>query len=415
MTPQLLVDLLRTSLSALSRSRMRTFLSVLGIVIGVAAVIAMTSVGAGASQEVQARLQSLGTNLLIVTPGSASFASMFRGSAVSQSTLTYGDAQALADKTLAPDVKAVAPVITKGSVLRYAGTAWNAQVQGTTPSLLTIRNLTVAQGRFLDARDVASSAPVIVLGPEVVQALFPPGVDPVGQFVSVDQVPFQVIGVLAPVGAQGPASQDNICYVPITTAFVTLFPADVGENLPQILLSATSARTLDLAAGEVTAVLMARHHLTFPEQPDFTVTSQTSLLATAQSIASTIGLLLAASAAISLLVGGIGIMNIMTVSVTERTREIGIRMAVGAPPSAILVQFFLEAVLISLAGGLAGVLLGAGAAFLLPHVVHGLPTALHPGAVLLAVAVSLAIGVAFGYYPARRAAALDPVDALAYE
>jgi putative ABC transport system permease protein len=407
------VETFRTGLEAVRAHRLRSGLTVLGITIGIAAVILTVGLGEGAQQQVASQISSLGANLLIVTPGSTTGAGGIRGGFGSASTLTVADATALASSTVAPDIAAVAPTVSRSETLT-AGTAnWTTTVVGTDPSWLSVRARTVSEGRFLTQADLDQHAAVCVLAPTTAQELFG-GRDPVGQTVNVAGVPLTVVGVLTSVGASGSSNQDDQAVVPLTTAATRIFGGTNRNSVGQILLEATSGQTLSAAYQEADDELLALHGITTPASADFTIQSQQSLLTTATSVDRTLTVLLAGIAGISLLVGGIGVMNIMLVSVTERIREIGLRKALGATPRVIRRQFLVEASVLGLVGGVLGVGLGLVGAVALPHLVHD-PIAISGAATAGSIAMAVAIGVVFGVYPASRAARLAPIDALRSE
>ncbi len=404
-------ETVRTAWEALAGRRSRSGLTVLGILIGIAAVILTVGLGEGAQARVGHAIASLGTNLLIVTPGSAT-ASGLRGGLGSASTLTLGDARALQSHLDCPDIAAVAPVVQRSFGLAAGSNTWTAPVLGTTPAYLPIRNRSVVAGAGLTAADVTTGASVAVIGSQVATSLFPSG-RAVGRTIQVGGVPFTVVGVLNTAGATANANQDDLVLVPITTAQQQLIGRSGPQagSLSQILLSARSPQAMGAAYQETQDLLLQLHHIPSPAQADFTVTPQTALLSTASSVSGTLTVLLVGIAAISLLVGGIGVMNIMLVSVTERIREIGVRKALGGTPSDIRRQFLVEASGLGLAGGLGGALLGLAGALVLPQVI-GNPVDISWPAVAGSIVVAVGIGVVFGVYPASRAARLAPIDAL---
>ena len=408
-------ETLRTGLEAVRSHRLRSALTVVGVMIGIAAVILTVGLGQGAQDQVRSAINSLGTNLLTVTPGSTTSSTGIRQGFGTASTLTLADADALASKTVAPDVKAVAPVISASQPLSddVNTSTWTTTVVGTTPAWGQVRNRSVTEGRFIDSQDVADHSAVAVLGSDTTAELFG-GRDPVGQTVNVNGVPMAVIGVLNPVGNTSSttgSNQDDQVIVPITTASQRLFGT---ESLNSILVQATSGSSLSAAYQEADTELLAMHGITTPGQADFTISSQQSLVTTATSVDRTLTVLLGGVAAISLLVGGIGVMNIMLVSVTERVREIGLRKALGARPAVIRRQFLIEASVLGLTGGAVGAALAVIGTRVLPGPI-GYPIALSVPATVLAVVVAMAIGVVFGVYPASRAARLAPIDALRNE
>ncbi len=403
-------ETVRTSADALRSHRLRSGLTVLGVLIGIAAVILTVGLGEGAQARVTASVDALGSNLLVVSPGSSTSSTGVRGGLGSASTLTMADAAALASRTVAPDIAAVAPATQRQEEL-LAGTAnWTTSVVGTTPAWLRVRNRTLLLGRFISSADVASRATVTVLGPITAQNLF--GVaNPVGRSVDIAGVPFTVIGELASAGTSGSTNLDDMAIVPASTAASVVFGAAQSSSVGTIYLEASSPATLSAAYQEATDELLALHHITSPAAADFTIASQQSLLTTATTVRRTLTILLAGIAGISLLVGGIGVMNIMLVSVTERIREIGLRRALGATPMVIRRQFLVEASFLGLLGGLLGASVGIVGALTLPGVI-GDPIVISPVAVGGAIAVAVLIGVVFGVYPAARAAQLAPIDAL---
>jgi putative ABC transport system permease protein len=408
-------ETLRTGLEAVRSHRLRSGLTVLGIMIGIAAVILTVGLGQGAQDQVRSEINSLGTNLLTVSPGSTTSSSGLRGGFGTASTLTPADATALSSRTVAPDIKAVAPVESSSETLTDSANSsnWTTTVNGTTSAWATVRDRTVTQGRFLDDQDVADHAAVAVLGSDTVSELFA-GVDPVGDTVTVNGVPLTVIGVLDTVGDSSSTTgtdQDDQVVVPISTAAQRLFGS---TSLSTILIQSTASGTLSAAYQEADDELLAMHAITTSADADFTIASESSLVSTATSVDKTLTILLGDAAGISLLVGGIGVMNIMLVSVTERVREIGLRKALGATPTLIRRQFLLEASVLGLTGGALGALLAVLGAVLLPGAL-GYPISLSLLASIGAVAVAIAIGIGFGVYPASRAARMAPIDALRSE
>lgn len=399
--------LLTIATQSILKNKMRTMLTMLGIVIGVGAVIVMVAIGNGAQTQIQAQINSLGTNLLVITAGAAQ-------GAVSQGAgtfnrLTVADAEAI--KREATTLAAVSPVIvTRTQVIGGVGN-WRTAVNGVTTDYLTIRNWGVTSGSWFDDNDVEAKRAVALLGSTVAKNLFPDQ-DPVGARIQLGHSPFTILGVLATKGqTSGGSDQDDVILVPYTTAQARLSGISfVG----QILASTTSQADLVAGQSEIAEILRGTHRLAEGAPDDFTIRDQTQIAATASSTTAVMTALLAAMASVSLVVGGIGIMNIMLVSVTERTREIGIRMAVGARGSDVLIQFLVESVVMSILGGLIGLAVGIGAAALLGRLT-GWATATPASAVLLAVGFSAAVGIFFGFYPARKAAALNPIQALRYE
>jgi putative ABC transport system permease protein len=408
-------ETLRSGLSAVRAHRLRSGLTVLGIMIGIAAVILTVGLGQGAQDQVKNAINSLGTNLLTVSPGSSTSSSGIRQGFGSASTLTQGDATALASKTVAPDIKAVAPVQSSSASLTddVNSNTWTTTVAGTTPAWEQVRNRTVAQGRFFTTQDVSGHAAVAVLGSDTASELFS-GVDPVGQTVNVNGVPLTIIGVLNSVGDSSQTTgtnQDDQVVLPITTATQRLFGR---TSLSSVLIEANSGGTLSAAYQEADTELLALHNIATPSDADFSIASEASLVSTSTSVDRTLTILLGGVAGISLLVGGIGVMNIMLVSVTERIREIGLRKALGARPAYIRRQFLLEASILGLGGGALGAGLAVLGTALLPKAI-GYPIALSGLATAGAMVVAIGIGLVFGVYPASRAARLAPIDALRSE
>jgi putative ABC transport system permease protein len=397
-----LLKTIETGLSSLLGHRLRSVLTTLGILFGVAAVIATVGIGQASSDSVTARITSLGTNLLTITAGSTVSSGVF-GGAGSANTLSMSDVQGLQDRQSAPDIAAVAPVSQGRASLVDGSANWSTTVSGSTDAWLVTNTRTMGSGTFFNASDVATRTQVIVLGSTTAANL---GAG-VGDIVLVKQIPFQVIGVLSPAGSQGFGNQDDLAVVPFTTAQDELF----GGGVQRILLSATSASTIGSAYLEANQILLQTHHITDPSQADFTITTQTQVLSTAQAVTQTLTILLASVAAISLLVGGIGVMNIMLVSVTERTSEIGLRKALGATPFDLFRQFVIEAGMLTALGGLLGVATGLAVGYVVPRAANiAVHITLLP--VLVAVGVAVAVGLVFGVYPALRAARLAPIEAL---
>ncbi len=406
-------------------NKARTALTLLGMIIGVASVIVAVGIGNGSTAQVTAQLSALGTNLVQVQPGATNTGGV-RGGAGSGSTLTAADAQAMADDagpgSDLPDVSLVAPEANT-TVQVVAGTQnTSTSADGVTPEYLTARNYQLASGRFITTQDVMAQAQVVALGATVLTTLFPNQPDPVGETITLSGIPFQVIGTMVAKGGGGGRNQDDTIYIPLTTEEFVLPHQSAGQApLSLIDVVATRADTTNAAQAEVETFLRGRHRLTFTQADDFSFFSQTSIQQTASNVSGALTTLLAGVSACSLMVAGIGIMNIMLVTVTERTREIGLRKAVGARKIDILTQFLVEAMLISATGGAIGVGLSFVVAWLLTHLDTGAsgfassPPVITSNSVLLAFGVSLVIGLFFGSYPASRAAALDPIPALRYE
>ncbi len=402
-------ETLRTGLAAIRSHTMRSALTVLGILIGIAAVILTVGLGLGTQKDVSAQISALGSNLLIVTPGSSTTSGGVRGGFGSAPTLTRADADALSSKVAAPDVGAVAPEKSLSASLTAGDANWTTTVTGTTADWPTVRSRTLQHGEFLTADDDASRAAVIVLGSETATELFG-RTQVVGQTVTLSGADFTVVGVLAPQGASGDENLDDLALVPLSTAAEQLVGGFQRNSLSTIYVQAASAAQLSAASQETTALLQNLHGVT-ADTADFTVRSQDALVSTATAVYRTLTVLLTGIAALSLLVGGIGVMNIMLVSVTERTREIGLRKALGAPPWAIRRQFLVEASVLGLGGGLLGAALGIAVASWLPSLLDT-SVVVSGAAVAGSVAVAVGIGLVFGVYPATRAARLAPIDAL---
>ena len=406
------LETLRTAYDALRTRRLRSALTMLGILIGIAAVMLTVGLGQGAQQQVTDQINKLGSNLLIVTPGSSTSASGVRGGRGSATTLTMDDAVMLADPAVAPDVARVAPV-SGGSLSLVAGTTtWTSNVVATTPDWLAVRARTVSQGRFFTTDELTSESPVVVLGSTTATQLLG-GASAVGQTITVGGQNVTVIGVLNTEGSTTGGDQDDLVIMPQSTYAARLSTSANPRSVSTIYIEAKDSTSLSAAYQEATNALLSAHGVTLTSQ-DFTVSSQQALVDTATSTTRILTVLLSSIAAISLLVGGIGVMNIMLVSVTERIREIGLRKALGATPRIILRQFLVEASLLGLVGGLAGLGLGMLGGVILPRVVN-FPVAISPVAAAAGLGVSLIIGITAGVYPASRAARLAPIEALRSE
>jgi len=407
------LETFRTGWDAIRSHRLRSGLTMLGILIGIAAVVLTVGLGLGSQQEVGARISSLGSNLLIVSPGSSTTTGGVRAGAGSASTLTITDADALASTVAAPDIQAVAPIKNSSLSLTAGSTNWTTTVVGTSPSWLSVRARALAEGRFLTDQDDTDRAAVTVLGSETATELFG-STDVLGRTVTINDIEFSVVGVLSPAGSDASANLDDQALVPLSTSANRLVGGTSRNAVSTIYLQAPSADALSAAYQEAQALLLNLHQITAATSADFTISSQQSLLATATSVSKTLTVLLTGIAALSLLVGGIGVMNIMLVSVTERTREIGLRKALGAPPTAIRRQFLVEAVVLGLAGGVLGAVLGIAGAKILPGLL-ATTIVISPTAVIGSIAIAVAIGIVFGVYPATRAARMAPIDALRSE
>ena len=402
--------IIRVAFRALVRNKMRATLTMLGIIIGVSAVIAMVSIGQGAQQSVQNQIASIGTNLLFVSAGAQNVGGVRTGTGdTGTNTLTVEDLDAI--KREVPSVSMVTPAVNTRSQLIFGSQNWNTQIQGVNEQYPEIRKWNVQDGSFFTDADVRTAARVIVVGQTIADNLFP-GTDAVGQTVRVKDLPFRVVGVMARKGQdQQGRDQDDTAFAPYTSVQKKI----LGSPRVQIAyVSAISQDATYTAQMQIGDLLRQRHKLGPRDADDFSVRNMSDIAEAANETNSIMTMLLASIASVSLLVGGIGIMNIMLVSVTERTREIGIRMAIGARSSAVRTQFLIESVVLSLTGGMAGILLGLAVSILIPYLL-GWPTAVSTAAIIGSVIFSAAVGIFFGYYPARKAAALDPIDALRYE
>jgi putative ABC transport system permease protein len=403
---------LRVALRAILRNKLRAFLTTLGIVIGVGAVIAMMAIGAGAKAQVEQAFAAMGTNILIILPGSTSSGGV-KGGYGSMPTLTWDDLAAI--RTEVGTVKQAAPSLRSSMPVVSEDQNWTTGVTGTSPEYFDIRNWPIALGSPFSQADVDGGTKVIVLGQTVVDKIYGPSANPVGQMVRVGSTPFTIIGVTAKKGQSATGQDyDDAAFIPFTT-FAHKVQGGLGKFLQgQIMVEAMSSDSTSRAQQDITALLRDRHHVAPGEDDDFSIRNLSEIADARQQGTQTMTLLLASVAAVSLLVGGIGIMNIMLVSVTERTREIGIRMAVGAEPHHILTQFLIEALSLSIAGGFIGVAFGVGTATWLAQRFHW-PVLIQPDVIAVSVGFSGLVGIVFGIYPARKASQLDPIDALRFE
>jgi putative ABC transport system permease protein len=404
---------IRIAFRALQMNKLRSALTMLGIVIGVASVIATVAIGSGATQRIQQQIASIGSNIIIVVPGSTSSSGVRLGSG-NAVTLSETDAKELVAQC--PDVALAAPLVRGSAQVVYGNNNWATIIYGVTPDYLTIRDLSVADGAEFTQQDIESANKVAVLGRTPVNNLFGDA-DPIGQTVRIKNVPFTVVGVLTAKGqsSQG-QDQDDVILLPISSAKRKVIGSKQAnaDAVDTIMMQAKSGAQIPAAQEEAQALLRQRHHLQPAEADDFSVRNLEELFAAQEASSRIMAIMLAAVASVSLVVGGIGIMNIMLISVRERTREIGLRQALGAKTHDILNQFLVEAVTLSIAGGVVGIVFGISASALISRLA-GWATSVGPGAVLLAVFFSALVGVSFGYYPARRAAYLDPIEALRYE
>ena len=400
-------NLLKVAFKSLVKNGLRSLLTMLGIVIGVGAVIVMVAVGEGSQARIKGQIANLGTNLIMVRSGTSTMGGVSRG-AGSMNTLTLNDVKSLAaEATL---LRGVSPEVQASAQVIGGGNNWNTKIIGVTPEYMEIRAWEMESGAFFTDREVKTSAKVAVLGKEVADALFPDQ-DIVGQQIRIRNTPFKIIGVLKEKGDSMMGSQDDVILAPSTTVLHRL---SGSQYIRMIVASAVAEEQMTAAQEEIAEILRRAHRLRPGAEDDFSLRTQTEITDMATGVAATLTLLLGAIAAVSLIVGGIGIMNIMLVSVTERTREIGLRLAVGARSRDVLIQFLVEAVVLSLIGGLIGILLAGAIAYILSQF-FTLNTVIDPTIVLLACAFSGAVGIFFGFYPARKAAALNPIDALRYE
>lgn len=405
-----LLDNLRSAIRGISSNKLRSSLTTLGVLIGVGAVIILVAVGTGSSKAVESRIQGLGSNTLtVIGAGHFGRGPSTTGTQTESASLTLADVKAIANPVEAPQVKDVSPVVSTSVTATYGADTTTASVIGSTPSYLAADDYSIEAGSPLTATEVTHGSDVVLIGQTVASDLFPVGADPIGQSINLGSTSFRVVGVLAEKGSSGITNDNSTVIAPYTAVQDEL--TGLGQPLSELLVQATSSTTVDSAEAEVEDILAAKTGVSVADLP-FTIINQASLLSTVSSTSSTLTTLLTAVAALSLLVGGIGVMNIMLVSVTERTREIGIRKAVGAPKSAILAQFLFEAVLLSLIGGVAGLIVGfIGTRFK----IDGVTPIIAPYSVVLALGVAVAVGIFFGFYPANRAASLRPIDALRYE
>jgi len=403
------IDVLEETYAALSANKARSGLTMLGIVIGISSVIAMLAIGNGATSSITSSIQSIGSNLIMVTPGAQQGPGMMvssgRGSA---KTLTLEDAEAL--KTVA-SVKSVASEVSGRYQVTAKGQNTNTQIVGTVSIYAEVKNVQAEKGNFISDQNVTAASRVAVLGPTVAEDIFGTGVDPVGQTVRINKIDFKVIGVTKSKGSSGMNNSDDVIYVPISTAQRVL---SGNKYVTTINVEAESSDSMTAVQEAVTALLLSRHHITDSTKADFSTMNQADILSTMSSVTSILSLLLGSVAGISLVVGGIGIMNMMLTTVTERTREIGLRKAIGAKGKDISIQFLIEAITLTFVGGFIGILLGWGIAVGITYF-NLIQADVSLSSVLLAFGVSAAIGVVFGYYPARRAAKLNPIQALRFE
>ena len=402
-------DLIRETVWSLSSNKARSGLTILGIVIGIASVITMVAIGQGAQSSIAKNIEAIGSNLIIVMPGAQRVGGISQGAGSNQ-TLIIEDSDAI--KSQVQSITAVAPDASRRYQVTAKGANTNTQIIGTVPGYMTVRNITMNIGNFFTDQQVTSSAKVAVLGPTARDDLFGANADPTGQSIRIKNVDFQVIGVSAAKGGTGFSNPDDAIFVPLNSAQHFLAG---NVFLSDISVAAVDQNSMAAVQQEISDLLLARHKITDPTQADFSILNQNDIIATATSITGTFTILLSSIAGISLLVGGIGIMNMMLTNVTERTREIGLRKAVGIRKIYINLQFLAEAVMLTFLGGLLGIVLGWLASLAVTRFVPSLTTQISMSSIFLAFGVSAAVGIVFGFYPARRAANLNPIEALRYE
>ena len=404
---------IKEAIESLAANRLRTALTMLGIVIGVAAVLAMTAIGEGVSTSISSSIESMGTNLIYVSRS-------YSDDNSNPQALTLSDAEALLESGGAPSISAIAPSVSTTRTVVYGGNSTSTTINGVTPDYETVRNVVVSTGRFINEMDIDTNSTVAVLGSDVVDELFGSSVGVIGQKIRIGNMLYEVVGMLEASGGTSFGSADNQIIVPITTAFSRLVArSNANDEVNMLSVSAIDSESIDSAISEITSILRSRHNISSDEADDFSIMSQQSMTDAASSITGVLTIFLGGVAAISLLVGGIGIMNIMLVSVIERTKEIGLRKAVGARNKDILMQFMTESLIIGLAGGVVGVALAYGIAGIIRSIAASSSFSLNPvitfGSILLAVGFAMGVGLVFGIYPANRAAKLEPVEALRTE
>jgi len=403
-------EIIIESLGTLTLNKMRTGLAILGIIIGIGSVIALISLGQASQKSVESRIESLGSNLLTVIPGGQSTGAV-RGAIGGGTTLTLDDAKAVESAKEITTINKVSPEFSRRTQITTGRNNTNTQIIGVYPAYAEIRKIDISSGVFINQLDIDEMRKVAVIGPQVATDLFGDGTDPIGQTIRTNGQTLKIVGVTVAKGGTGFQNPDDIVYVPLSTAQKQLFGANY---LSSIAVEAKSQDVMTDAQNQIGYFLLARHKLNDPTQADFSIFSQNDILNTASQVTGTFTALLGGIAAISLLVGGIGIMNIMLVTVTERTREIGLRKALGAKKKTIITQFLTEAIILTVAGGLIGMIVGIGVSYILSRIIS-LPFTISASSIFLAVGVSGAIGIIFGWYPAKKASNLQPIEALRYE
>jgi putative ABC transport system permease protein len=402
-------DLMSESYSALVSNKSRSFLTMLGIIIGIAAVITTLAIGEGSSKSIQTSIQSLGSNLITITPGASRSAGVVSGGRGSATTLTLADEKALASQL--SNISGIDPEVTVRTQVIADGNNTNVSDVGTTPDYAPDHNITMSSGAFFTDTQVTNKSKVVVIGPTVVADLFTDGSNPVGQTLAISGNVYSIVGVTASKGGNGLGNSDDMIFMPISTVQQYI---SGGQTISDISISAASTSVMTAVQNQATDIMLQQHNIADPSAADFTIQNQSSIVSSASSITNTLTILLASVAGISLLVGGIGIMNMMLTTVTERTREIGLRKAIGATRANINIQFLTEAVLLTFVGGLLGIGLGVGAAWVMTKF-FSVTTSVSGTSIILSFCVAAGIGIVFGYYPARRASRMSPIEALRFE